>query len=223
MTSRGPVVRALAGLGLLCAAFVALASSIVLHGEVLLFVLLAVAGVGAVGYITREGDRAAALDAAWKLAGATAAVIVLVTGLVVLAGGAAALVIVGLAAVTGGVRWALTTWQPRRARARGSDSALGAGPAPAPAATPAPAWQPPVSLLPTSDLGGEWLRTTWALARQVAPCERQAIVRRRQETLDELERRDPDGFARWMAAGPAAGSDPAAFVRGNPTTDRDAA
>jgi hypothetical protein len=221
VTSRGPVVRALAGLGLVCAAFVALASSIVLHGGVLVVVLLAVAGAATLGYFTRDGGRAAALDAAWKAAGATAAVIVLGTGLVVLAGGAAAAVVIGLAAVIGGVRWALTTWLPRRARARISHAAPGAGPVPAPA--PAPAWQPPVSLLATSDLGGEWLRTTWALARQLRPGERQDIIRRRQETLDELERRDPDGFARWLAAGPAAGSDPAAFVRGDRTTDRDAA
>ena len=30
----------------------------------------------------------------------------------------------------------------------------------------------------------------------------EALVRRREETLDELERRDPDGFARWLAVGP---------------------
>jgi hypothetical protein len=75
----------------------------------------------------------------------------------------------------------------------------------------------------TSDLGSEWLRTTSALARQLGSGERQDIIRRRQETLDELERRDPGGFARWLAAGSAAGSDPAAFVRGDRITDRDAA
>ena len=219
MTSRGPVVRALAGRGRVCAAFVALASSIVLHGGVLVVVVLAVAGAATLGYFTRDGGRAAALDAAWKAAAATAAVIVLGTGLVVLAGGAAAAVVIGLAAVIGGVRWALTTWLPPRPRARISHAASGAGPVP----VPAPAWQPPVSLLATSDLGGEWLRTTWALARQLRPGERQDIIRRRQETLDELERRNPGGFARWLAAGPAAGSDPAAFVRGDRTTDRDAA
>jgi hypothetical protein len=84
-------------------------------------------------------------------------------------------------------------------------------------------WQPPVSLLPTSDLGSEWLRTTSALASPVEPAKRQDIIRRRQETLDELERRDPAGFARWLAAGAARDSDPSTFVRGDRTTWRDAA
>jgi hypothetical protein len=220
VTPRGLVVRTMAGLGLVCAVVVALASSIVLHGGVLVIVLLAVAGAAATGYLAQDGGRAAALEAAWKAAAATAAVIVLVTGLVVLAGGTGAAVVIGLATVTGGVRWALTTWLPRRAGARISDPGPGTV---FPALAPAPAWQPPVSGLPTSDLGSEWLRTTWALSRQVGPGERQDIIRRRQETLDELERRDPDGFARWLAGGPAAGSDPAVFVRGEPTTDRDAA
>jgi hypothetical protein len=200
----------------MCAAVVALASSILLHGAILVVVLLAAAGAAGIGFITEDGGRAAALDVAWKAAGATAAVIVLVTGLVVLAGGVAAAVVVGLAAVTGGVRWLLTTWLPRRARAKTAHAAPGAG-------SPAPAWQPPVSRLPTSALGREWLRTTSALAHPVGPGERHDIIRRRQETLDELERRDPDGFTRWLAAGPAAGSDPAVFVRGDRTTDRDAA
>ena len=51
---------------------------------------------------------------------------------------------------------------------------------------------------------------------------------RRQEALDELERRDPAGFARWLAAGPTLSSDPAGYVRGgplrgDPAADTDAA
>jgi hypothetical protein len=51
---------------------------------------------------------------------------------------------------------------------------------------------------------------------------RASIVRRRQETLDELERRDPVGFARWMAGGPAPASNPALFVHGDVRGDRPA-
>jgi hypothetical protein len=217
MNSRSLVVRMLAGLGLVCAAVVALASSIVLHGAVLVVVLLLIAGAAAIGYVTQDGGRAAALEVAWKAAAATAATIVLVTGLVVLAGGAGVAVVIGLAAVTGGVLWALTTRLPRRARARTTHAARSGSPA------PVPAWQPPVSLLATADLGSEWLRTTSAMACPVGPGERRDIIRRRQETLDELERRDPNGFARWLATGPLAGSDPAAFVRGDRTRDSDAA
>jgi hypothetical protein len=48
------------------------------------------------------------------------------------------------------------------------------------------------------------------------PGARQSLVRRRQETLDELERRDPEGFARWLASGAAVDSDPAAYVQEGP-------
>jgi hypothetical protein len=75
---------------------------------------------------------------------------------------------------------------------------------------------PPVTGLSTRALGEDWLRTTAALAGQLAPSVRQALVTRREEALDELERRDPDGFGRWLAAGPVRGIDPADFVRGGP-------
>ena len=57
---------------------------------------------------------------------------------------------------------------------------------------------------------------------------RAALVARREEALDELERRDPAGFARWLAAGPTLASDPAGYVhggplRGDPAADTDAA
>jgi hypothetical protein len=71
----------------------------------------------------------------------------------------------------------------------------------------------PVAALPTPDLTREWLRSTAALARRLEPATRQAIVRRREECLDELERRDPEGFTRWLLAGP--GADPARFVVGD--------
>ena len=41
---------------------------------------------------------------------------------------------------------------------------------------------------------------------------REAVVLRRQEAMDELERRDAAGFARWLAAAP--GSDPADYIGG---------
>jgi hypothetical protein len=84
----------------------------------------------------------------------------------------------------------------------------------------APVRDLPVTQLPTAALGTEWLRTTSALAGRLQPAVRASIVRRRQETLDELERRDPLGFARWMAGGPAPGSNPAQFVHGDVHGDR---
>ena len=74
----------------------------------------------------------------------------------------------------------------------------------------------PVAALSTRALGDEWVRTTAALAGRLSPAARAALVRRREETLDELELRDPEGFAKWLAAGPNSGSDPADYVRGGP-------
>ena len=39
------------------------------------------------------------------------------------------------------------------------------------------------------------------------------VVARRQACLDELERRDPTGFRRWLAAGPRAAGDPSRYLR----------
>jgi hypothetical protein len=70
-----------------------------------------------------------------------------------------------------------------------------------------------VAALSTGALGDEWIRTTAALAGRLDARTRQAIVVRRHETLDELERRDPAGFARWLAGTPLPGSDPAGHLR----------
>jgi hypothetical protein len=47
-----------------------------------------------------------------------------------------------------------------------------------------------------------------------APTAWDEVVRRRQEVLDEVERRDPTGFARWLAAGAPAGGGPGALLSG---------
>jgi hypothetical protein len=73
-----------------------------------------------------------------------------------------------------------------------------------------------VEVLSTGDLGDEWLYTTAALAGGLDPATRQSLVHRREAVLDELERRDPEGFLRWLAAGPTPGSNPADVVRGGP-------
>ncbi|TWH75631.1 hypothetical protein JD78_04194 [Modestobacter roseus] len=73
------------------------------------------------------------------------------------------------------------------------------------------------------ELGREWVRTSAALGQVREPRARQELVRRRQEALDELERRDPAGFARWLAEGATADSDPAVYVSGDPAAGSDAA
>lgn len=74
---------------------------------------------------------------------------------------------------------------------------------------------PELSELSMEALGREWLRTASALEAAAHPAARALVVQRRQEALDELERRDPVGFARWLAAGVGAGSDPAQYLRGD--------
>ena len=57
-------------------------------------------------------------------------------------------------------------------------------------------------------LGREWLLTTAELARGLEPDMHESILRRRSEALDELERRDPAGFSRWLADGSCPGQRP---------------
>jgi hypothetical protein len=71
-----------------------------------------------------------------------------------------------------------------------------------------------VASLSVQDLGREWLRTSAALAQVRGPVVRQALAERRADALDELERRDPVGFARWLAEGATVDSDPARYVSG---------
>jgi hypothetical protein len=203
---RGPVARALTGFGLLCGLVVALAGGIVLHGTPLVVVGMAAGFAACVAYVLRDGTRATSIEAAWKAAAWTVAVIVLITGLVVLVGGTGAVLVSGVV-VAGGAVWAVRATRARLGRAEPVlHPAVGISPAPVP-------------LLPTSVLGSEWRRTT----ARLEPATRQAITRRRQDILDELECRDPAGFARWLAAGSTADSDPAAFVQCDRTTGTDAA
>src|SRR4051812_29506550 len=79
----------------------------------------------------------------------------------------------------------------------------------------------PVAQLPTSALASVWRWTTGELVGHLDPRARQAIVRRRQETLDERERRDPIGLARWLAVGAPPAGDPPEFMQNDrePGTD----
>jgi hypothetical protein len=223
MSTRGPVARALIGFGLLCGAFLALAGGIVLHGSSLWLVGVAAAIVACVAFGARDGGRGGGrAAAAWTAAASTVGVIMLVAGVVVLAGGALAAWVSGLAVVAG-AGWLLRARWARHAGAKALGPAPGrgdGGPARLPALQRGRS-EFPVSLLPTSVLGSEWLRTTATLACRLEHAARQAIIGRRQEILDELEARDPAGFARWLAAG--AASDPATFVRFNRTMGTDAA
>ncbi len=64
--------------------------------------------------------------------------------------------------------------------------------------------------LGTAELCRAWQITSAALQRVAHPGTVQVLVELRAEYLDELERRGPQGFTRWLAEAPAA-TDPTPF------------
>ncbi|MCZ2810628.1 hypothetical protein O2W15_04205 [Modestobacter sp. VKM Ac-2979] len=154
--------------------------------------------------------RQAAVDAAWRSAVVTVAVLLVLSGCAVLAGGAMTVLLAATGVLVLLVRWAV-----RRVRADRR-----AAPA---VVLPLAADDGWVRALSVPALGREWVRTSAALAETREPVARQELVRRRQEALDELERRDPEGFARWLSTGATVDSDPAEYVSGDPTAGYDAA
>jgi hypothetical protein len=227
MSTHDPAARILIAVGLLCGLPLALASIVVLHGSSLVAVVVAAGVVACVVHGMHDGRRAAAARAAaWRAAWWTVGISMLVAGVLVLAGGAVAALLSVLIAASGA---AVRLRRAHRARPAGRDRHDGAPGGGAAAAAllsvrggldSSPA---PVALLSTSVLVSEWSRTTEALVSRLEPAARQVVVRRRHEVLDELERRDPAGVARWLAAGAAEQSDPATFVRGDRATGSDAA
>ncbi|MFD2091716.1 hypothetical protein [Blastococcus deserti] len=230
MPVRGPFVRLLRWSGVLGAGVLALVGGLGLRGPGLVAVgVAALLAAGTAAGITRDDpghDRRAVLESAVQAAAWTAGILLTLAGVAAVAGGLVA-VLVGAGAA---IAWLLTRI-PWSGRPTGRSSPAPAAPSwptgvevlvlPVPVEEEArprvgDAASSSVSVLTTPALGREWMRTTVALGRRLSPAERQALVRRREETLDELERRDPAGFARWLADGPAPGSDPAAYVRGRP-------
>lgn len=184
--------------------------------------------------------RFSAVEAALLGGAATGGTVLVVAGLVVLTGGPATVVIVAVLGVAAALEATVRLRATGRNRPR---PAPGTAPRPAPGPVPAAGQRPPVGprplvgppstgsvpelrpvgSLPTHALGQEWLLSTSVLGSLVDVGTRQSIARRRQELLDELERRDPVGFARWLAAGPRPGSDPATYLHGETQADTDAA
>ena len=222
MTPRGPIVRVLLGAVLLCVGALALAGGLALRGSglVAVGVVALLAGCTTAGIARERGGVSgrSVLEALVQVTAGSAVALLAVAGIAALMGGAVATSTV-LAVVVG---WLLA--RLRRDRRRGRAARGAAGPAPShlatllPKDTVMPGLLPPVSVLSTEALGQEWTRTTAVLAGRLDCDARQAVVLRREEALDELERRDPAGFARWLMAGPTLGTDPAAFVRGGPVS-----
>jgi hypothetical protein len=58
--------------------------------------------------------------------------------------------------------------------------------------------------LSIEELCGVWSETATTLAQGAGPRDRQAVAEVRRICLDEFERRNPDGFHRWLDAGAPA-------------------
>ena len=224
MPQRRPIPRPLLVTGLTAAGLVAVVGGLALRGPGLVAVAVAGALAACLGWgtareatgpSTRSTTEAAALAAAW-----TVGVLLVLTGTSVLAGGVAAALLAGAGAVTALVVWVART--PRDEAGAGTGRSTAYGDRTAAARPPvlrreyssAVQPRPPVGALSTQELGHEWLESSAALAGRLDPAARSALVLRRQQALDELERRDPEGFLRWLTTGPVPDRDPSDFVRG---------
>ena len=216
-----PVIRTLAVVGLLVAAVFAAVGGLALRAP-------GVVAVGVAGLLAGLTAAAIAHDAPARTLRTTMEAAALATAGTV----GALLVVSGTAALLGGpatvglIAGVVLAWLVRSGR-RPDSAAPSAAPRPAaaPALTLVVDWADagPVTGLSTDALGREWLRTTAALAGRLDAPARRAVVERREATLDELERRDPEGFERWLSGGPAPGSDPSEYVRGGPVPGAEAA
>lgn len=71
-------------------------------------------------------------------------------------------------------------------------------------------------LLSDDGLCMAWRASISALERANSPSQRLRVVQERGAYLDELERRNAQGLAAWLASGARAAGDPSRFVRGQP-------
>ncbi|QWF77925.1 hypothetical protein [Amycolatopsis sp. CA-230715] len=75
-----------------------------------------------------------------------------------------------------------------------------------------PQEEPGVADLSDDDLCLAWRRSYFELQKAGDENTRYSVVVRRQEYLDELDRRNHKGFARWLASGARAGGDPHRYL-----------
>ena len=68
------------------------------------------------------------------------------------------------------------------------------------------------------ELGRAWQTTFTQLQRHHTAAATETLAQARGAYLDELQRRDPTGFAAWIAAGARAGSDPTRYLTTPPRT-----
>lgn len=219
MPRRGPLTRSLLVVGLAVGGVLVLAGALALRGPGLTAVgvagLFAACLCGAIARESSDGVRST-VGAAAQGAGWTVAVLLALAGTAGVAGGVMAALVAGAALMGGAAWWLVRAARAERGRVAAAPRAVVAGGRPTTELRPVPA-------MSTRALGQEWVRTSAVLAGRLDPAARAALVHRRQQALDELERRDPEGFSRWLIGGPVPGSDPADYVRHDRIAGTDAA
>lgn len=119
--------------------------------------------------------------------------------------GAAALLTLGLLAVG-----APAVLRPLLAHAPHACTSTTVTPLPPPAASVPMDCQ----VFTDAELCWRWRTSFAVLQYTLAPAERLHIVQTRSALLDELARRNPEGFTRWLGSGARAASDPARYFTG---------
>jgi hypothetical protein len=170
--------------------------------------LVPLAMVGAVVRFSRPGPTASSIDDCRSLAAAAAVTAFEVyfaglslVGLVVLTG-LAATPILTLVVVCGAGRWWIKG-QRRHGWLLIGDDPSGQALAP----------RSPLELTPTPALCRRWRASYLRLDRAPSPATREHIAAARRDLLAEFERRDPAGFARFLASRDPAGRYPVRFCR----------
>lgn len=203
-------------------------------GGVLTILLLATCVGVSVALVPVKADDARPWRRAMSVGVASGAAVVAAAGLMSMFGAWGAAVVAVMAALSPPVVTRGRRWYARLGQGLDPDEPLGPQAAgylagatfePGYGAAQAVA-APPVdpSFLSSSWMRGEpesmddaslclaWRKTYVALQRVHAPAWKLLVAQRRQELLDELERRNASGFEAWLAAGARAAGDPSRFI-----------
>ena len=143
-----------------------------------------------------------------RAGGATCAGGLVLTGVVRLLGPASGSVILALLLLAAPLAWRWLRQRYGRPPARENRAAERLEVVPAAEQTPPLTFE----ALSTAELCLAWRRSYVALLDVTSYPARCTIVRVRECLLDELERRDRDGFIRWLDSGARAGSDPGRYL-----------
>jgi hypothetical protein len=177
--------------------------AVVTPASLLIFWVVLGFGIGlAVG---KSIPSARKLSGAWVGAGVTAAFVAMcltVTGMIAFVGSVGTMSLLALSVA--GVWASRRSWRDSNSP---PEHGVNTCDSPAPAVPPTPA-----HALPTDELCVAWRRSYLQLQRATDEQTRQQLIRVRQAYLDELERRDRSGFARWLHDGARAGSDPRRYL-----------